>query len=265
IDGRGWRSGALVEKRKLTQWFLRITDYADQLIDGLAELDRWPEKVRLMQENWIGRSSGLRLTWRFDGAAPEGFEDGVEVYTTRPDTLFGASFVGLAPDHPLAQRLAAQDPDLAAFVVECRKGGASQAEIEQAEKVGRDTGLRVVHPLNPARTVPVWIANFILTDYGTGAIFGCPAHDQRDLDFVRKYDLPGRPVVLPPGADPAIFEVGDEADVGPGAIYNTDSLDGLEVEAAKAAAIARIEAQGQGQGATIYRLRDWGVSRQRYW
>ena len=265
IDGRGWRSGALVEKRKLTQWFLRITDYADQLIDGLAGLERWPEKVRLMQENWIGRSRGLRLTWRFAGAAPEGFEDGIEVYTTRPDTLFGASFLGVAPDHPLAVKLAAQDADVAAFTAECRKGGASQAEIEQAEKIGRDTGLRVVHPLDPSRTVPVWIANFILTDYGTGAIFGCPAHDQRDLDFVRKYGLAVIPVVLPPDADPAAFQVGEEAYTGPGRIYNSDFLDGLEVEAAKAAAIARVEAQGQGQGATIYRLRDWGVSRQRYW
>src|SRR5690606_23942929 len=264
IDGRGWRSGALVEKRKLTQWFFRITDYADQLIDGLAGLDRWPEKVRLMQENWIGRSRGLRLRWDFVGEAPAGF-DGVEVYTTRPDTLFGASFLGLAPDHPLTVALAADNPAIAAFAAECRKGGASQAEIEQAEKVGMDTGLVVRHPLDPDRTVPVWIANFILTDYGTGAIFGCPAHDQRDLDFVRKYGLPVIPVVLPDGADPATFDVGDEAYVGPGKIYNSAFLDGLEIEAAKAAAIARIEADGRGQGATIYRLRDWGVSRQRYW
>ena len=264
IDGRGWRSGALVEKRKLTQWFFRITDYADQLIDGLAGLDRWPEKVRLMQENWIGRSRGLRLRWDFVGEAPAGF-DGVEVYTTRPDTLFGASFLGLAPDHPLTVALAADNPAIAAFAAECRKGGASQAEIEQAEKVGMDTGLVVRHPLDPDRTVPVWIANFILTDYGTGAIFGCPAHDQRDLDFVRKYGLPVIPVVLPDGADPATFTVEDEAWTGPGRIFNSHFLDGLDIEAAKAAVIERIEADGRGQGATIYRLRDWGVSRQRYW
>ncbi|MDO1559087.1 leucine--tRNA ligase [Brevundimonas sp. 2R-24] len=265
IDGRGWRSGAMVEKRKLTQWFLRITHYADDLLEGLKTLDRWPDKVRLMQENWIGRSLGARLTWRWAGEAPAGFEDGLEVYTTRPDTLSGASFLGLAPDHPVAELLAKDDPELAAFLTECRKGGASQAEIEQAEKIGRDTGLRVQHPFDADRAVPVWIANFILSDYGTGAIFGCPAHDQRDLDFARKYGLPVPPVVLPPGADPATFEVGTEAYVGPGVIFNSDFLDGLEVEPAKAAAIARLEAQGQGEGATVYRLRDWGVSRQRYW
>jgi leucyl-tRNA synthetase len=265
IDGKGWRSGATVEKRKLTQWFLRITDYADALIDGLKTLDRWPEKVRIMQENWIGRSKGLRFTFKFEGEAPQGHADGLEVYTTRPDTLFGASFVGIAPEHPLAEQLAAADPAVAAFVAECRKGGTSEADIEGAEKLGRDTGLRVVHPLDPTLTLPVWIANFILMDYGTGAIFACPAHDQRDLDFARKYDLPVLPVVLPPGEDAATFQVGKEAYVGPGAIFNSEFLDGLDIEAAKTEAVNRIEAMDQGQGATVYRLRDWGVSRQRYW
>jgi len=270
IDGKGWRSGATVEKRKLTQWFLRITDYADALIDGLKTLDRWPEKVRIMQENWIGRSKGLRFTFKFakdtnGGKAPAGHETGLEVYTTRPDTLFGASFVGIAPEHPLAEQLAAADPAVAAFVAECRKGGTSEADIEGAEKLGRDTGLRVVHPLDPTQTLPVWIANFILMDYGTGAIFACPAHDQRDLDFARKYDLPVKPVVLPPGEDAATFQVGKEAYVGPGAIFNSEFLDGLDIEAAKTEAVNRIEAMDQGQGATVYRLRDWGVSRQRYW
>ncbi|WP_029910074.1 leucine--tRNA ligase [Caulobacter sp. UNC358MFTsu5.1] len=265
IDGKGWRSGATVEKRKLTQWFLRITDYADALIDGLKTLDRWPEKVRIMQENWIGRSKGLRFTFKFDGKAPAGHDAGLEVYTTRPDTLFGASFVGIAPEHPLAEQLAAADPAVAAFVAECRKGGTSEADIEGAEKLGRDTGLRVVHPLDPTQTLPVWIANFILMDYGTGAIFACPAHDQRDLDFARKYDLPVLPVVLPPGEDAATFQVGKEAYVGPGAIFNSEFLDGLDIETAKTEAINRIEAMDQGQGATVYRLRDWGVSRQRYW
>jgi len=264
VDGRGWRSGAVVEKRKLAQWFLRITDYADQLLDGLKTLDRWPEKVRLMQENWIGRSKGLKFSFQFEGAAPAGFDGGLEVYTTRPDTLFGASFVGVAPDHPLAELLAA-DPKIAAFIAECRKGGASEAEIETAEKIGIDTGLRVVHPFDSTWTLPVWIANFILMDYGTGAIFACPAHDQRDLDFARKYALPVRPVVLPPGADPASFQVGDEAYTGPGTAFNSGFLDGLEVEAAKARAIEQIETQGQGEGATVYRLRDWGVARQRGW
>ena len=263
IDGRGWRSGAVVEKRKLNQWFLRITDYADDLIDGLKTLDRWPEKVRLMQENWIGRSKGLQMTWAFSGQAPAGYETGVEIYTTRPDTLFGASFLGLAPDHPISKQLAEADPRVADFIAECRKGGASQAEIEQAEKIGWDTSLKVLHPFTGAE-IPVWIANFILSEYGTGAIFACPAHDQRDLDFARKYGLPVIPVVRPEGAGDD-FAVGDEAYTGPGSIFHSDFLDGLDIEAAKAEAIRRVEAAGTGQGATIYRLRDWGVSRQRYW
>ena len=265
VDGRGWRSGAVVEKRKLNQWFLRITDYADQLVDDLAALDRWPEKVRTMQENWIGRSKGARLRFHFAETSPAGFESGIEVYTTRPDTLFGASFVGIAADHPLAEQLAATDPKAAAFVAECRKGGSSEAEIETAEKIGFDTGLTVKHPFEPGQRLPVWIANFILMDYGTGAIFGCPAHDQRDLDFARKYALPVTPVVLPPGEDPATFQVADEAYVGPGSLFNSEFLDGLPIEAAKAAAVARIEADGDGQGATVFRLRDWGVARQRGW
>jgi leucyl-tRNA synthetase len=265
IDGRGWRSGALVEKRKLNQWFLRITDYADDLLEGLKTLDRWPDKVRVMQENWIGKSRGLKLRWLFQGPAPEDFAEGLEVYTTRPDTLYGASFVAIAPDHPLAAEISARDPGAAQFIETCRRGGVSEAELEAGEKLGYDTGLKVVHPFDNDWALPVWIANFVLMDYGTGAIFGCPAHDQRDLDFARKYGLPVRPVVLPPGADPASFEVGQEAYSGPGRAFNSDFMDGMEVEAAKAAAIARIEAQGQGEGATVYRLRDWGVARQRYW
>ncbi|THD57841.1 leucine--tRNA ligase [Phenylobacterium sp.] len=265
VDGRGWRSGAVVEKRKLNQWFLRITDYADQLTDDLASLDRWPEKVRVMQENWIGRSKGLRFAFKFAGASPTGLEDGLEVYTTRPDTLYGASFVGIAPDHPLAEQIAARDPKAAAFIAECKKGGASQAEIDTAEKLGFDTGFKVKHPFEPDWELPVWIANFILMDYGTGAIFACPAHDQRDLDFVRKYGLPVIPVVLPPGENPKTFRIDYEAYTGPGKIFHSKFLDGLDIEAAKAAAIARIEALGQGRGATVFRLRDWGVARQRAW
>ncbi|MCA6281250.1 leucine--tRNA ligase, partial [Phenylobacterium sp.] len=262
IDGRGWRSGAVVEKRRLSQWFLRITDYADALTDDLKGLERWPEKVRTMQENWIGRSRGARFAFHFtDPARP----DGLEVYTTRPDTLFGAAFVGVAADHPLAADVAARNPAAAAFVETCRRGAVSEAEIETAEKLGFDTGLRVRHPFDPSVELPVWIANFILMDYGAGAIFGCPAHDQRDLEFARKYDLPVRPVVLPPGADPATFEVGDEAWTGSGVLFNSGFLDGLDIESAKAAAIARLEAEGAGQGATVFRLRDWGVSRQRAW
>jgi leucyl-tRNA synthetase len=270
VDGRGWRSGAVVERRKLNQWFLRITDYADELLDGLKTLDRWPDKVRLMQENWIGRSQGLRLTFRFAEPVPgldlrEDLGDGVSVYTTRPDTLYGASFVAVSPDHPLAARLAAQDPAVADFIARARQGGTSEAEIESAEKLGWDTGLRVEHPFDKSKEIPVWIANFVLMDYGTGAIFGCPAHDQRDLDFARKYDLPVIPVVLPPDQDPAAFHVKQEAYVGPGRIYNSDFMDGLDIEGAKAAAVARAEADGIGSGATVYRLRDWGVARQRGW
>ncbi|MBL0948092.1 leucine--tRNA ligase [Brevundimonas sp.] len=263
IDGRGWRSGAVVEKRKLNQWFLRITDYADDLIDGLKTLDRWPDKVRTMQENWIGRSSGLQMTWAFSGEAPAGFEDGLEIYTTRPDTLFGASFLGLAPDHPLSKQLAEADPEIAEFVAECRRGGTSEAEIEQAEKIGRDTGLTVRHPFT-GKDIPVWIANFILSEYGTGAIFACPAHDQRDLEFARKYDLPVLPVVRLEGAGDD-FTVGDEAWTGPGTLFNSDFLNSMTIADAKAEVIARVEAAGTGEGKTLYRLRDWGVSRQRYW
>ena len=265
IDGRGWRSGALVEKRKLNQWFLRITDYADALLDGLKTLDRWPDKVRVMQENWIGKSRGLKLRWMFAGASPEGFAEGLEVYTTRPDTLYGASFVAIAPDHPLAAQISAVDAKAAEFIEACRKGGVSEVELEAGEKLGYDTGLKVVHPFDNNWALPIWIANFVLMDYGTGAIFGCPAHDQRDLDFARKYGLPVLPVVLPAGADPASFDVGKEAYTGPGRIFNSAFMDGMEVEPAKAAAIARVEGQGQGEGATVYRLRDWGVARQRYW
>jgi leucyl-tRNA synthetase len=263
IDGRGWRSGAPVEKKQLSQWFFRITDYAPELLSALDTMDRWPERVRLMQSHWIGRSEGARL--RFALTAPESGIDQVEVYTTRPDTLFGLSFVALAPEHPLAAAVAVRDPAAAVFVGECRSLGTSEAVIETAEKRGFDTGLRVRHPFDPSREAPVWIANFVLMEYGTGAIFGCPAHDQRDLDFARKYDLSVRPVVLPPGRDAADFAVDDAAYVGPGTLFNSGFLDGLDVEAGKRAAIDRLAALGVGQGETNWRLRDWGASRQRYW
>ncbi|MFN3607948.1 MAG: leucine--tRNA ligase [Hyphomonas sp.] len=265
IDGRGWRSGAPVEQRELTQWFFKITAYADDLLDAVQKLERWPEKVRTMQANWIGRSEGLEMTFAFANEAPKGFETGINVFTTRPDTLFGASFVALSPDHPLTIQLAEKSEDLKAFRAKCAQIGTSEEAIEKAEKLGFDTGLTVAHPFEPGRTVPVWIANFVLMGYGTGAIFGCPAHDQRDLDFARKFGLDVFPVVLPPGADPATFEVGSEAYTGPGHIYNSGFLDGLSIEDAKRAAIAKIESAGQGQGKVNYRLRDWGVSRQRYW
>ena len=263
IDGRGWRSGAPVEKKKLSQWFFRITDYAPELLAALDKMDRWPERVRTMQKNWIGHSTGAQL--HFSLIEPEAGIDRVDVYTTRPDTLFGMSFVALAAEHPLAAATAARDPAAAAFVAECRSQGTSEAVIETAEKRGFDTGLRVAHPFLPEKTFPVWIANFVLMEYGTGAIFGCPAHDQRDIEFARKYGLPVTPVVLPPDADPRIFDVGNDAYVGPGKIFNSGFLDGLDVTAGKACAIAELERIGAGRGVTNWRLRDWGVSRQRYW
>jgi leucyl-tRNA synthetase len=263
IDGRGWRSGAPVEKKLLSQWFFRITHYAEDLLAALDRLDRWPERVRVMQEKWIGRSEGARL--HFTLVAPEQSIDRGEVYTTRPDTLYGMSFLAVAPEHPLAAAVAARDPAAAAFIAECRQMGTSEAAIETAEKRGYDTGLRVRHPLMEGVTFPIWIANFVLMEYGTGAIFGCPAHDQRDLDFARKYGLQVVPVVLPPGADPASFQIENEAYVGPGTLINSGPFDGLEVEAAKRAIITELEHRGVGKGVTNWRLRDWGVSRQRYW
>jgi leucyl-tRNA synthetase len=260
IDGRGWRSGAPVERRKLSQWFLKITRFADELLAALGTLDRWPDKVRTMQENWIGKSSGAWVTFPLAGR-----DDPIEVYTTRPDTLFGASFVAISPDHPLAAELAATDPALAEFIAVCRQTGTSEAVIETAEKLGYDTGAKAAHPFDPDWMLPVMVANFVLMEYGTGAIFGCPAHDQRDLDFARKYGLPVRPVVIPEGADADAFTVGTEAYAGPGVLAHSRFLDGLDVESGKRRAIEELEKAGRGRGATVYRLRDWGVSRQRYW
>lgn len=288
IDGKGWRTGAPVERRKLNQWFLKITDYADDLIEGLKTLERWPEKVRIMQENWIGKSRGLQF--RFDvvpgsvilsasegsrgragdpSAAPDPSalpQDDkaaalqIEVFTTRPDTLFGAAFVAIAPDHPLSKTLAGGKPGFDDFIRQCQAGGTSEAAIEQAEKIGFDTGVRVAHPFLKDVQLPVYIANFILMDYGTGAIFGCPAHDQRDHDFATKYNLPIRQVVAPTDGDVVALPYTED-----GVLVNSGVLDGMDVESAKARAIAEIEKLGKGFGTTNYRLRDWGISRQRYW
>jgi leucyl-tRNA synthetase len=274
IDGKGWRSGAPVERRKLSQWFLKITDFADELLDGLQALDKWPDKVRVMQENWIGRSDGLRF--RFKAAAEGAAADypwvkaalatspEIEVFTTRPDTIFGASFVAVASDHPLAQAVATENPDAAAFIAECRAGGTSAAEIETQEKRGFLTGIEAVHPLDSEWRLPVWIANFVLMEYGTGAIFGVPAHDQRDFEFATKYDLPIRRVVAGPDQDKDT-PIGDQAEAGEGIIVNSRFLDGLSVEEAQDALIRKAEEQGWGKREMAYRLRDWGVSRQRYW
>ncbi len=298
IDGKGWRSGAPVERRKLSQWFLKITDFAEELLDGLGGLDSWPDKVRLMQENWIGKSKGLQCRFSFVGST-----DGIDVFTTRPDTMFGASFVAISVDHPVAQKMAANAPALQDFIAECRKGGTTAAEIDTAEKLGFNTGLSVEHPLDPSWHLPVYVANFVLMDYGTGAVFGVPAHDQRDFEFAKKYSLPIRQVVKsraqlaiefalkhgtrlvsdPNGMldpltpdDRDLFNnnlktytqldhwIDDFSDKN-GQIVNSHFLNGLTVDQAKADVIAKAEKDGWGQGQTQYRLRDWGVSRQRYW
>ncbi|MDL2352676.1 MAG: leucine--tRNA ligase [Pseudomonadota bacterium] len=256
IDGRGWRSGALVEKRKLSQWFLKITDFAEELLEGLESLDTWPDKVRLMQENWIGKSQGLEFSFDLSNG------EELPVYSTRPDTIFGASFVAVAADHAVAQEVAAEDPAAADFIALCKQGGTTAAEMETMEKLGFDTGLTARHPFTGA-PLPVFIANFVLIEYGTGAIMGVPGHDQRDFDFAGKYGLP-IPRVIAASADLADAPLG-EADLVDGVCVNSQFLDGLSVDAAKAEVTARAEAAGWGQGRTVWRLRDWGVSRQRYW
>lgn len=270
IDGRGWRSGALVEKRKLPQWFFRITDYADDLLDGLKQLDRWPDKVRLMQENWIGKSEGAYIRFKMrDTASTAGSRIGddarLEVFTTRHDTIFGATFCALSANHPLTQQLAQGNPGLQAFVAECNRMGTSEEAIEKAEKKGFDTGLVALHPFRDGVEVPIYVANFVLMEYGTGAIFGCPGHDQRDLDFARKYGLDVIPVVAPDDADAATFKIGDEAYVGPGRMINSDFIDGFEIDNAKSTIARKLLDLGQGESTTVFRLRDWGISRQRYW
>ena len=255
IDGKGWRSGAEVEKRKLNQWFLKITDFAEELLEGLGSLENWPDKVRLMQENWIGKSKGLEFTFDLSNG------EKLPVYTTRPDTIFGASFVAVAADHPVAQGI--DSDDARAFIAECKKGGTTAAELETAEKLGFDTGITAKHPFTGA-DLPVYIANFVLMDYGTGAIMAVPGHDQRDFEFATKYGLP-IPRVVASSVEDAAKPFDGEAEAGDGVIVNSDFLDGMDVETAKREIIRRIEEQGRGTGRTVWRLRDWGVSRQRYW
>ena len=262
-NGKGWRSGALVERKELTQWFFKISEYSDELLSALDSLENWPEKVRTMQKNWIGKSQGLQFDFKTIGA-PKGFEK-LEVYTTRPDTLFGASFAAISCDHPLAKELEKNNTDIANFNLECRQIGTTQEALETAEKKGYNTGITVTHPFNDAWEMPVYIANFILMGYGTGAIFGCPAHDQRDLDFARKYNLIVTPVVCPTDQNPDTFSIKEEAYTGIGNLINSRFLDGLTIEEGKSEVIKRISKQGMGQATTNYRLRDWGVSRQRYW
>ncbi|WP_315836517.1 leucine--tRNA ligase [Bradyrhizobium prioriisuperbiae] len=270
IDGRGWRSGAPVELRELTQWVFKITTYAQELLDALDTLDRWPDKVRTMQRNWIGRSEGLLVRFALETATTPGNEAEVEVFTTRPDTLFGAKFIAVSPDHPLAGAAAEKNPALASFIDDCRRTGTAQAAIDTAEKQGFDTGIKAVHPLDPSWTLPVYVANFVLMDYGTGAIFGCPAHDQRDLDFVNKYGLGNIPVVCPEGQDPTTFVITATAYDGDGRMINSRFLDGKTIaeareEIAKRLETAKLDNRPVGQRQVNFRLRDWGISRQRYW
>lgn len=261
-NGRGWRSGALVERRELTQWFFKISDYSEELLGALDTLENWPAKVRLMQENWIGKSRGLQFSFeRTDGAEP------ITVYTTRPDTLMGASFVGISPDHPIAKQLEAENAEVAEFVAECRKGGTTEEAIETAEKLGYDTGITVKHPLDPNWELPVWIANFILMDYGTGAIFACPAHDQRDLDFCRKYGLPVVDTFFALDDDTPVDKI---AFVPPKTekvrwVNHFAGLTEATGDEAINTTVDFAEKAGWGEGVTKYRLRDWGLSRQRYW
>ncbi|WP_271897534.1 leucine--tRNA ligase [Candidatus Phyllobacterium onerii] len=270
IDGRGWRSGALVEQRELTQWFFKITDFNEELLSALDDLDQWPDKVRLMQRNWIGKSEGMLIRWALDDNSHTGEESEIEVYTTRPDTLFGASFIAIAADHPLAKKAAETNEALAKFNEECRHAGTSVVALETAEKKGFDTGLRVAHPFDPNWKLPVYVANFVLMDYGTGAIFGCPSGDQRDLDFANKYGLPVVPVVMPKDADAATFQITETAYVDDGVMINSQFLDGLTPAAAFDDVANRLEKQTignrpQGERKVNFRLRDWGISRQRYW
>ena len=270
IDGRGWRSGALVETRELTQWFFKITAFSEDLLAAIDSLDRWPEKVRLMQRNWIGRSEGLLVRFALDPATTPNGETELEIFTTRPDTIFGMKFLALSPDHPLATAAAARNPELAGFIAECKRMGTAQELIDKAEKLGFDTGIRAVHPFDPAWKLPVYVANFVLMDYGTGAIYGTPAHDQRDLDFANRYGLGNTPVVCPDGQDPATFKITDTAYDGDGRMINSRFLDGMTVPQAKEEVAKRLERELRGnrpaaQRQVNYRLRDWGVSRQRYW
>jgi leucyl-tRNA synthetase len=270
IDGRGWRSGAVVEQREMNQWVFKITKYAQELLDALDTLDRWPEKVRLMQRNWIGRSEGMLVRFSLDPATTPNGEAELKIFTTRHDTLFGAKFGAIAPDHPLAQAAAARNPKLAEFIAECKRHGTAQEIIDTQEKQGFDTGIRAIHPFDPDWKLPVYVANFVLMEYGTGAIFGCPAHDQRDLDFVNKYALGNTPVVCPPDVDPKSFVITDTAYDGDGRMINSRFLDGMTIEQAKEEVARRLEGEVKGNSPVgerqvNFRLRDWGISRQRYW
>jgi leucyl-tRNA synthetase len=270
IDGRGWRSGAVVEQREMNQWVFKITKYAQELLDALDGLERWPDKVRLMQRNWIGRSEGLLIRFALDPATTPESEAELKIFTTRHDTLFGAKFMAISADHPLAAAAAAKDARLAQFIADIRRMGTAQEIIDTAEKQGYDTGIRAIHPFDPNWELPVYVANFVLMEYGTGAIFGCPAHDQRDLEFANKYRLGNTPVVCPEGQDPKAFVISDTAYDGDGRMINSRFLNGMTIDEAKEEVARRLENEIRGNAPVgerqvNFRLRDWGISRQRYW
>ena len=260
IDGRGWRSGAVVERREIPQWFIRITAYAEELLEGLDTLDGWPEAVRTMQRNWIGKSRGVELAFGLDEAIAN--LDRIEVYTTRPDTLYGVTYISLAAEHPITLALAENNTELAEFISACKQASVAEADMAQAEKLGMDTGLRATHPLT-GEAIPVWVANYVLMDYGSGAVMAVPAHDERDWEFARKYTLPMKTVVCDPDGKPA--ETADSAYTEYGVLTASAEFDGRDFDEAFEGIAARLEATGMGQTTTQFRLRDWGVSRQRYW
>ena len=260
IDGRGWRSGAVVERREIPQWFIRITAYAEELLEGLDTLDGWPEAVRTMQRNWIGKSRGVELAFGLN--EPVAGLDRIEVYTTRPDTLYGVTYISLAAEHPITLALADANDELAAFVADCKQTSVAEADMAQAEKLGMDIGLRATHPLT-GEAIPVWVANYVLMDYGSGAVMAVPAHDERDWEFARKYSLPMKTVVCDEEGKPAITT--DNAYTERGVLTGSAEFDGCNFDEAFEGIAARLEAAGMGQITTQFRLRDWGVSRQRYW
>ncbi len=261
IDGKGWRSGVSIERKRLKQWFLKITHFSEELLEALGELKGWPEKVRIMQENWIGKSLGSKVDFPIVG---DGEKNSISIFTTRADTLYGASFIAISPSHPIAKEQAKSDTKLAAFVQECKKGGVSEEQLETAEKIGYRINIQVKHPFDPTWKIPVYVANYVLMDYGTGAVFACPAHDQRDLEFAQKYDLPIIPVVQ--GKDGKTWKPGDvKAYVEEGYLINSHFLNGLSTKEGKRKSIEVLEEKKLGEEQTVYRLRDWGVSRQRYW
>ncbi|ARN84874.1 leucine--tRNA ligase [Candidatus Nucleicultrix amoebiphila] len=259
IDGKGWRSGAPIEKRKLQQWYLKITDFAEDLLKGLDTLTQWPEKVITMQRNWIGKSYGATVEFVIEGRS-----DALKIFTTRPETLFGASFCALSPNHPLAEELSKTNQALADFIIDCNRAGTSLEAIEKMEKRGLDTGLKVVHPFDPTWTLPLYVANFVLMEYGTGAVFACPAHDARDFEFAKKYNLPIKAILHPKDADET-FAVQDQAYEGDGILFHSDFMNGISNADALPLAIQKLEDLKKGVATLTYRLRDWGVSRQRYW